>query len=267
MKALEKDRTRRYETASSLAMDIQRHLENEPVLASPPSNVYRLQKLVRRNKTVFAAAGAVVAALVVGLGLSLYLFVQEREARRRAVAAEQEQEESARIGRKLTQAGLLISREQLDEAQRIVSEVQHPAAISILNVLGMIHGRRGEFAAAGSNYMRSVELNPTDHDAYHSLAPLLAHMGNREAYDQLCGQMVRQFGNTSVPTIAERMARDCLILPNPAVDMQTITKMTDTAIAAGSGHKYWNAFQFVKGLAEYRQANWPVHCRRSRWLR
>src|SRR5947208_1473516 len=90
MKALEKDRTRRYESASSLAMDIQRHLENEPVLASPPSNLYRFQKLVRRNKTIFAAVVAVALALVIGLGLSLYLFIRERDARRRAVAAEQE---------------------------------------------------------------------------------------------------------------------------------------------------------------------------------
>ena len=50
MKALEKDRARRYETANGLAFDIQRHLNNEPVVARPPSNLYRFQKLVRRNK-------------------------------------------------------------------------------------------------------------------------------------------------------------------------------------------------------------------------
>ncbi len=126
MKALEKDRTRRYETANGLAQDIQRHLDNEPVLASPPSNIYRFQKLVRRNKTFFAAIGAVVVALVLGFGLSLYLFIQERDARQRAVAAEKEQarlreeaEDGARIGAKLTQAGLLISREQFEEAEKI----------------------------------------------------------------------------------------------------------------------------------------------------
>src|SRR2546429_2306820 len=91
MKALEKDRTRRFETANGLAMDIQRYLNNEPVTARPPSNLYRFQKLVRRNKTAFAAVGAVAAALVIGLGLSLYMFIQERHARQRAVAAEQEQ--------------------------------------------------------------------------------------------------------------------------------------------------------------------------------
>ena len=91
MKALEKDRTRRYETANGLAMDIQRYLNNEPVAARPPSNLYRFQKLVRRSKLAFAATGAVTAALIIGLGLSTWLFFKEKDARQRAVAAEQAQ--------------------------------------------------------------------------------------------------------------------------------------------------------------------------------
>ena len=69
MKTLEKDRTRRYETANGLAMDIERHLNNESVTARPPSKLYRFQKLVRRNKAVFAAV-AVVAAAVIALALA-----------------------------------------------------------------------------------------------------------------------------------------------------------------------------------------------------
>src|SRR6185503_2320040 len=75
MKALEKDRTRRYDTATAFAADIQRYLGNEPVVARPPSSVYRFQDLVHRHKVAFAAVAAVAAALVIGLGLSLYLFV------------------------------------------------------------------------------------------------------------------------------------------------------------------------------------------------
>src|SRR5262249_32317422 len=54
MKALEKDRSRRYETANSFAMDVQRYLADEPVLACPPSSGYRLRKFVRRNKRTLA---------------------------------------------------------------------------------------------------------------------------------------------------------------------------------------------------------------------
>jgi hypothetical protein len=55
-------------------------LTSEPVLARPPSRLYRLQKLVRRNKIVFAAGGAVALALLIGLGMSTWLFFREREA-------------------------------------------------------------------------------------------------------------------------------------------------------------------------------------------
>src|SRR5262249_60342753 len=50
MKCLEKDRARRYDTANGLARDVERHLNNEPVVARPPSTAYRVQKFVRRNK-------------------------------------------------------------------------------------------------------------------------------------------------------------------------------------------------------------------------
>ena len=56
MKCLEKDRTRRYDTTNGLAADLKRHLENEPVVARPPTAAYKLQKAFRRNKLAFAAA-------------------------------------------------------------------------------------------------------------------------------------------------------------------------------------------------------------------
>jgi len=67
MKALEKDRQRRYETASGLAMDIRRYLAGEPVSAAPPSTLYRFGKFVRRHKASVAAASLVAAALVVAV--------------------------------------------------------------------------------------------------------------------------------------------------------------------------------------------------------
>ena len=63
MKALEKDRARRYETANGLAMDVERYLSNEPVIARPPSAIYRLQKLARRNRGALLAMAMVLVAL------------------------------------------------------------------------------------------------------------------------------------------------------------------------------------------------------------
>jgi serine/threonine protein kinase len=68
LKAMEKDRTRRYDSAGALGEDVRRHLDSEPVLARPPSTKYRVERFVRRHRVGVAAAAAVVAALVVGLG-------------------------------------------------------------------------------------------------------------------------------------------------------------------------------------------------------
>ncbi|MFN0054925.1 MAG: serine/threonine-protein kinase [Planctomycetales bacterium] len=83
MKCLEKDRQRRYDTANGLAADLQRHLENEPVLARPPSQLYRLQKMVRRNKVATVGVASVALALVLGLGLATAALLRERAARER----------------------------------------------------------------------------------------------------------------------------------------------------------------------------------------
>ncbi|HTQ49061.1 MAG TPA: protein kinase, partial [Candidatus Acidoferrales bacterium] len=88
MKCLEKDRTRRYETANGLAFDLKRHLNNEPVLARPPSKLYEFQKTVRRHKVGFAAAAAVVVALAGGVLVSTWQAVRATRAGKAAVAAQ-----------------------------------------------------------------------------------------------------------------------------------------------------------------------------------
>ncbi len=72
MKCLEKSRTRRYDTAGSLARDVSRHLNSEPITARPPTTLYQLQKAWRRNRVVFTAAAAVVLALLLGTGISAW---------------------------------------------------------------------------------------------------------------------------------------------------------------------------------------------------
>jgi eukaryotic-like serine/threonine-protein kinase len=103
VQCLEKDRTRRYETASGLALDIQRHLNSEPVTAVAPSPIYTFRKFARRNKLAFGAASAVLMALVVGFGLSLNFYGRERVAREEseerrveAVSAKSEAQQQAR---------------------------------------------------------------------------------------------------------------------------------------------------------------------------
>jgi serine/threonine protein kinase/WD40 repeat protein len=95
MKALEKDRDRRYETANGFATDVQRYLRDEPVRACPPSTVYRLRKLARRNKAAFLTTLAVVASLVlavVALAISTVRIKKERDEKDTALAKVQRAE-------------------------------------------------------------------------------------------------------------------------------------------------------------------------------
>jgi serine/threonine protein kinase/tetratricopeptide (TPR) repeat protein len=84
MKALEKDRARRYATANGLAMDVKRYLANETVLARPPSQVYKFRKLLVRNKVVFAGVGVIAAIFVASLIVVSISLAKERQARREA---------------------------------------------------------------------------------------------------------------------------------------------------------------------------------------
>lgn len=278
MKALEKDRTRRYETANALAADALRFLKSEPVEARPPSGLYRFQKMVRRNKTAFAAATAVVAALVFGLGLSIYLYSQERQALRkekqalqRAIAAEKREallrvqaeeglaferkmREITPIANKLTTAGFFLSQGLFEKADEVMKDVPLvlPQSASIFNVLGEQHMRRGEWPLALTNFSKAVQVDPTNHLWYQHLAPLLVLTGDRQAYQKLCDQILRQFGSTSDPPTADRMAKVCMILPPPNANLQTLAKMADTAISVGPTDSDWVFYEFLKALAEYR---------------
>ena len=89
MKALEKDRNRRYETAAEFSLDIQRYLQFEPVKAAAPSSLYRFRKFARRNKGVLTAAAMILTLLVVGSVLSTYLAVKATMAQREADDAAQ----------------------------------------------------------------------------------------------------------------------------------------------------------------------------------
>ncbi|MCA9283693.1 MAG: serine/threonine protein kinase, partial [Phycisphaerales bacterium] len=81
MKCIEKDRTRRYEAATGLAEDLRRHLNDEPVLAGPPSAAYRMTKFVRRNRGAVVATGIVSAGLLVSTVISIAFAISEAEQR------------------------------------------------------------------------------------------------------------------------------------------------------------------------------------------
>jgi hypothetical protein len=120
MKAIEKDRTRRYDTANAFADDIQRHLTSEPVVACPPSTAYRLQKLLLRHKTAFAAASAILLALIAGITVSAWQAV--RATRAEGATAEERTKAVAERDRARTAEQEAKDQRQLADTARIEAE-------------------------------------------------------------------------------------------------------------------------------------------------
>jgi serine/threonine protein kinase/tetratricopeptide (TPR) repeat protein len=114
MTCLEKDRNRRYETASDLAADIGCYLRDEPVAASPPSTAYRLRKFVRRNYGALTTAAAVLVTVLLGLATSTILIAQQRNAARAAAERERLAAQLADAERKRAEVNFRAARDAVD---------------------------------------------------------------------------------------------------------------------------------------------------------
>ncbi len=211
MKALEKDRKRRYETANGLAMDVERYLENEPVLARPPNRLYRLRKLVRRNKAVFASGTAVAAALIVGLGTVTWSFYREREARQRA-----------EIGEKITQAALAVTQDRPAYAERIILGISNvpPSLESALTFrsLGEWHALNDRWQEASDRFATLLQMNQFAGPNVAALdlvkcGAALAELADKARYRDFRELAVNRFAATPDPVVAEQAVKATLLLP------------------------------------------------------
>ena len=294
MKALEKDRKRRYETANGLAMDIHRYLSNEPVVARPPSRLYRFQKLVRRNKIVFTAGAAVTIALLIGFGTSTWLFFREHDARRRAVAAEEKAElaqaneaalrQKAEAREKITQAAFLVSQGQFAEADQLLGDNSFSLqptieSASVFRSLGEWHALQNQWPEAAHRFETLVQVNQSDgwdnsSLDYLRLGTALMEVGNAEAYRNFCERTIVHFAGTTNPVVAERMIKISLLSPPDAkilASLQPFEKAASHSFAKADMGNADSVFHAAWGnislsLIEYRHghydqaADWCRRC-------
>jgi tetratricopeptide (TPR) repeat protein len=222
MKCLEKERSRRYETASSLARDVERYLANEAVDACPPSAAYRLRKFIRRNRGSLLVAGALVTTLFVVVGALL------------AIRAEGSRNRAARETRASASAlaAVSVARERVDEAWLLVEDLDRmqqstDAAIAALD--------RADESLAGEPVSEDtrIHLNSARHDV-NELAWHTRFLVNRvnnlwqlagdgfvatsaRARADFCsrqGQIIAQFGLDPLAEPVEQAARkvaDCRV--------------------------------------------------------
>ncbi len=212
MKCLEKDRTRRYDSAGDLARDLERYLRDEPVAAGPPSAGYRLRKLARRHRAALAVSAVVVAAVLGGLGLSIAGFVAANRARGEAEANAQQALRAADKAEAINAFLLdmlatadpmhrnernVTVREVLDEAARKVSQgqmdAQPEAAAAVRTTIGRAYRGLALYGPAGEQLRdalaRYERLRGGEHvdvaTALQELATLLAAEGDATAAEKL----------------------------------------------------------------------------------
>jgi tetratricopeptide (TPR) repeat protein len=145
LKALEKDRNRRYETANGFAADVQRYLADEPVLACPPSAPYRLRKFVRRHKGTLTAGALVALALVLGTAFSAWQAVRAGDAleAERATRAtldrerEETEQQKSRVNRDLSDA--LVETAGLREKARAAGPGRGESWAGVREAAGRAH--------------------------------------------------------------------------------------------------------------------------------
>ncbi len=251
MKALEKDRERRYETVEAFAMDISRYLSNEPVMARPPSKRYRFRKMVRRNRGVVISVCAVLATLLAGLVAASWLLVREHAVRQRAVAAEQLAEEArqgeARLRKEaearenIAMAAVLLQRHQYEEAQRMVEDCELPVikpsleAGNVFLRLAEWNLRRGLWGKAAEQmlkFARAVQVDKSDltDDATRGLlcvGPTLVVAGDMEDYDRYIHETISHFSTTRNPIAAEHVIKMCVILPCDQTVLDALQPLAD----------------------------------------
>jgi len=169
MKALEKDRERRYDSASALAEDVRRHLEDQPVGAGPPSKRYRVRKFVRRHRTGVVAGGVALAAVLLGIAGTTAGMIRAVSAERRArLEAETAQQVSGFLvglfqvsDPDQARGNTITAREILDAgSERIGTELagQPLTQARLLGTMGTVYRKLGLYEAAEPNLQRALDL-------------------------------------------------------------------------------------------------------------
>lgn len=263
-KALEKNRSRRYESAHAFAVDIGRHLSHKPVVARPPTGRYILQKWIRRHRTMFAATTAVAGILIVATIVSARLYWNERKALGKLLRSEQVQttlrEESDHRREQAEHLQLLSeAREKITQAVVLLRDGDYPAADAIVAGVPLIqpspegadvfrrladwHAMEGRWRATVERSTYLFQINQLDAnnvpalDCYRVGAAAI-EMNDVAGYDQFRSAMISRFAAPTDVISTERIVKIALIIPASKEQMRELDPMIDICAASFSDPAY-----------------------------
>jgi serine/threonine protein kinase len=231
MKALEKDRKRRYETAADFARDVRRYLDQEPVIARPPSPWYRFSKFAARNKVAITTASLVLAALLVGTTVSVW----------QAIRATRAEAEISDFVVKLKEANVLLdsARANTDEQRWSLALAQYTKAADlqpehylVWSGRGSLYVRLGLWKLAADDYARALELGaPANNPGWWGVPQLCLYAGDDHAYQTACRTLGEQLDQSDDPMFVTMAIRSLALSESSGADFAALAARMEDLLA------------------------------------
>ena len=121
-----------------------------------------------------------------------------------------------------------------------------------LHERGELYARSGQWQKAAADYAAAIKAHPEDHALWYQAAAIWLEAGDQDAYRRHCQEMLRRFGETDDPTIAERTAKICLLIPVASADLSPRVQLAERAVTGTEKHNYYRYFLLARALAHYR---------------
>ncbi|MCX6937745.1 MAG: serine/threonine-protein kinase [Verrucomicrobia bacterium] len=239
MKAIEKDCERRYPAVRDLADDLWRFLHHEPVEARPPSNLYRLKKLIRRNLIAAAAIAAAAIILLGGFTTSTILYFRAQAAELQQVKLRKEAEKREHV----TKAAIHLIQGKHAQANAEIElmggTLTQPSleASNVFRDLAVWSAMRGDWNAAAKRLLALSQVNRFDDrdmsdNATRDLipiAPTLIEAGEINTYHYFELMLLQRLGTTTNPIAAEHVLKICLQHAPPPDVLVKLRRLAEVA--------------------------------------
>lgn len=289
LKALAKDCQNRYATVAGLAADVRCHLNDEPVSARPPGQLYLFMKLVRRNRIAFAAAAAIVLALAAGGVASNWFYLREREARHTAEAARTNEArllQQSKAREMISQASVLLAEGKVNQADELLintpfSSIEPTAeALHVFRSYGDWNAIRRRWDQAAECYQFFLKADGLARVPFSEVSWILmavgvtqVEAGNMHDYDRLRDLAISNYGKSTNYIFGAILLKACLLCParsdvleglQPSADL--VESKLNTTAPSGIDAQQGAFAAMSMALMEYRKGNYSGArgwCRKS----
>ncbi|MEK7950776.1 serine/threonine protein kinase [Luteolibacter soli] len=265
-KAMEKERNRRYQTVNSLAMDIRRYLQHEPVIARKPSRGYFMRKFFQRNRAACVLGALMLVTLVAGFGISTALYFREKDALAEQARLKRQAQARANVSRAaiLLSEGNTAAADLLLRQDSLESIEASPEAAEVFRSLGRWNAVYGRWDQAALCFRMMNEANRLGDRTkviegidLLMTAPAYLETGDTKAYAEFRTEALDRYGPAQNAMQAEHLLKVCLLQP---ADPKMLERLESSAKAIRDfkpgtpGLPDWNSLSMT--LFHFRKGNY-----------